>query len=528
MTVSATTSRADYTGNGATLAFTIPFYFLDNTHVKIIRTTISTGVPTTLALTTDYTLSGAGSGSGGTATMVVAPTTDQRIAILRNVPFTQLIHYVPNDPFPAATHEQALDQLTMEVQQINETVGRALTLDASVVNASGALPAPTANAFIGWNANATGFQNYAGLSNVTVSSAMQPVVQAVNISTARTLLNSAVSGANNDITSMGNVTVPTQTAGNSSGLIASTAFVSLAVPKQIQNISADAVSNTMVVSLNPTSLEFRNTNLSLGGSSTVTLSAVSNITIPQSATLGAANATPARIAVGAINNNGTMEPVVLGSVNGIDMTESSLLNTTAISTTSNSSNVPYSTSARSLVPVRWLGYLESNQAVAGTYATRPALVQGIGGNNRLGFATVGSSMVRLNTVNGYGSTNTAIRRFTNVVTNQGSDITYADSATLGALFTINTNGVYAISYSDSLNTAAAYGVSLNSSQLTTAFGAITVADKLVSCIITSASNVIPASVTVYLTAGSLIRPHASLDVTGSSSTQTTFTITRVA
>lgn len=229
MTVSATTSRADYTGNGATLAFTIPFYFLDNTHVKIIRTTISTGVPTTLALTTDYTLSGAGSGSGGTATMVVAPTTDQRLAILRNVPLTQLTHYVPNDPFPAATHEQALDQLTMEVQQINETVGRALTLDASVVNASGALPAPTANAFIGWNANATGFQNYAGISNVTVSSAMQPVVQAVNISTARGLLGAAGSGANTDITSLSNVTVPTQTAGNSSGLISNTAFVATAI-----------------------------------------------------------------------------------------------------------------------------------------------------------------------------------------------------------------------------------------------------------------------------------------------------------
>ncbi|CAB4134856.1 hypothetical protein UFOVP275_25 [uncultured Caudovirales phage] len=142
--------------------------------------------------------------------------------------------------------------------------------------------------------------------------------------------------------------------------------------------------------------------------------------------------------------------------------------------------------------------------------------------------TTAQSMVRLNTVNGYGSTNTAIRRFTNVVTNQGSDITYTDSATLGAAFTINTNGVYAISYSDSLNTAAAYGISLNSNQMTTAFGAITVADKLAACIITSSSNVIPVSVTVYLPAGSVVRPHASLDITGTAAAQTTFTITRVA
>ena len=58
--------------------------------------------------------------------------------------------------------------------------------------------------------------------------------------------------------------------------------------------------------------------------------------------------------------------------------------------------------------------------------------------------TASQSMVRLNTSNGYGSTNTVIKRYTNVVTNQGVDITYADSATLGASFTINTAGVYAI------------------------------------------------------------------------------------
>jgi hypothetical protein len=422
MTVSATTSRADYTGNGATLAFTIPFYFLDNTHVKIIRTTISTGVPTTLALTTDYTLSGAGSGSGGTATMVVAPTTDQRIAILRNVPFTQLIHYVPNDPFPAATHEQALDQLTMEVQQMNETVGRALTLDASVVNASGALPAPTANAFIGWNANATGFQNYAGISNVTVSSAMQPVVQAVNISTARTLLNAAVSGANNDITSMGNVTVPTQTAGNSSGLIASTEFTATAITnavKQIQNISAVATSNTMVVSLLPATFNFRSNTLSNGTLSTVVLNSTSNLTIPQGATLGAANANLTRIAVGGAVNNGTIVPIVGGT--NVNLDESVLINVTNISNAANSSNVFYSNVNLTSVPWRSVGFIDSNQSMAGTYATQPIEVQGVGGNVLIGLA----------------------RQFISapVATTSGTSVSLTGIPAHTKTFTVNLNGV---------------------------------------------------------------------------------------
>lgn len=160
MTVQTTTSRADYTGNGVTTAFTVPFYFLDNTHIQVLRTQISTGITTTLALSTDYTVSGAGVGSGGSITCVVAPTSDQKISILRNVPFTQLTHYVENDPFPAASHERALDQVTMEVQQLSEAQSRALTLSKASSGVSTALPTPQGSRFIGWDASATYLINY--------------------------------------------------------------------------------------------------------------------------------------------------------------------------------------------------------------------------------------------------------------------------------------------------------------------------------------------------------------------------------
>lgn len=49
----------------------------------------------------------------------------------------------------------------------------------------------------------------------------------------------------------------------------------------------------------------------------------------------------------------------------------------------------------------------------------------------------------------YGSTNDNIRRFKTIVdASGGSDITYADSATLGSKFTINTAGLYFMSYCD--------------------------------------------------------------------------------
>ena len=172
MTVSTTTSRADYNGNGTTTAFAVPFYFLDNSHLTVLRTQISTGVITTLALTTNYTVSGAGNPAGGTVTCLVAPTAGQKISILRNVPLTQLNTYVPNDPFPAASHERALDQLTMEVQQLDEAIDRALTLPANTVagSVSATLPTPEANKFIGWNSTANGLQNIDASTLATVTS----------------------------------------------------------------------------------------------------------------------------------------------------------------------------------------------------------------------------------------------------------------------------------------------------------------------------------------------------------------------
>lgn len=128
MTISSTTSRVSYNGNGVLVNFTVPFYFLDDTHLLVTKYVVSSGVTTTLALTTDYTVVGSGVLTGGTITCVVAPATGTQIIITRNVPFTQETDYIENDPFPAEVHEQALDKLTMEVQQIDEQVDRSVKM----------------------------------------------------------------------------------------------------------------------------------------------------------------------------------------------------------------------------------------------------------------------------------------------------------------------------------------------------------------------------------------------------------------
>jgi len=122
-------------------------------------------------------------------------------------------------------------------------------------------------------------------------------------------------------------------------------------------------------------------------------------------------------------------------------------------------------------------------------------------------SSVPTSMVRWNTANGYGSTNTRIRRFVNSVTNIGSDITATDSATLGASFTINTSGIYSISYSDNFNTSAHFCLSLNASIPTSPLTGAPVSEVLVGATTSQANFASNASWTGYLASGSVIRAH---------------------
>jgi hypothetical protein len=134
--------------------------------------------------------------------------------------------------------------------------------------------------------------------------------------------------------------------------------------------------------------------------------------------------------------------------------------------------------------------------------------------------------IRLNTGNGFGSTNTVIRRFTTTVVNTGTGITYADSASAGASFTVNEAGIYAISYSDGFSGAAAFGISLNSSQLTTSIASITAADRLCLALTAAADYHANVSITLSLSIGDIIRPHAS-GSESSAPARSQFTIQRV-
>lgn len=122
---------------------------------------------------------------------------------------------------------------------------------------------------------------------------------------------------------------------------------------------------------------------------------------------------------------------------------------------------------------------------------------------------IGKGLVRVAGANGYGSTSNKVRRFPTLITNTGGDITYVDSATLGATFTINTTGVYSVSYTDNFSGGSdVIGVTKNANGAT-AIRSIAAADILCASSGPASNLEGCASASVLLTAGDVITPHTN-------------------
>lgn len=139
-----------------------------------------------------------------------------------------------------------------------------------------------------------------------------------------------------------------------------------------------------------------------------------------------------------------------------------------------------------------------------------------------------ASEVSVDTGNGFGSTGAYTMTFANVDANVGAAITYASDATNGDTFTINTDGVYAISYSDgaAVNPGDIIGITLNGSA-STAFASQAAGSRLCT---QSMPNGYTAncSVTIILARNDVIRAQRSLATAGTSTNSAArFIITKV-
>jgi hypothetical protein len=129
MTISSTTVRNSYSGDGTTDTFTYNFKIFQDSDIQVIIRSAN-GTETIKTITTHYTVTDAGVSAGGTVVFTAGniPTATETVVLRRNIPQTQAIDYIANDPFPAESHEEGLDRATMAIQQIQEEVTRSLKL----------------------------------------------------------------------------------------------------------------------------------------------------------------------------------------------------------------------------------------------------------------------------------------------------------------------------------------------------------------------------------------------------------------
>lgn len=193
--------------------------------------------------------------------------------------------------------------------------------------------------------------------------------------------------------------------------------------KQIQSIAASVGSNALSLTYNGGTLDFRNATLAVGAPVTgVDVSTIS-LTVPSGATLGTVNAIQAMLALVVLYNGGSPALGVVNMGGSVNLDETTLLSTTAISDAADSAAVVYSTNAITNSPFRVVGFINITEATAGAWATAPTLVQGHGGQAMAAMQSLG-----------YGQT------WQNVTASRSVNTTYYNTTSRPIMLSVTSSG----------------------------------------------------------------------------------------
>lgn len=122
MPVADNAPRNQYVATSGQTAFTYSFEILAQTDLVVLQEGV------TLALTTDYTVSGVGDANGGTVTLVSGATADDEIVIYRDMAVERTTDYAAGGQLDPDTLDLDLDRILLGNQQLERDIGRALRL----------------------------------------------------------------------------------------------------------------------------------------------------------------------------------------------------------------------------------------------------------------------------------------------------------------------------------------------------------------------------------------------------------------
>lgn len=144
MTVDGTNNRKDYDPDGIVTTFGYNFRVDNKEDLSIYADSVAYLEP--------FSITGLGEELGGDVIFDVAPIGSiEVLTLIREVDLTQQTAYPPLGPFPAPSHEKALDKLTWIAQQLDEAIGRSLSAPVGEGSVDYTLPVYEAGEFWRWD-----------------------------------------------------------------------------------------------------------------------------------------------------------------------------------------------------------------------------------------------------------------------------------------------------------------------------------------------------------------------------------------
>ena len=224
MSISSVTSKVIYVGDAATATLAYPFRILAEGDLTVSRYVTLTSVASALTLNTDYAVTGVGVDAGGnvllTGSYAGGMPTGSNTVIQRIVPLTQTTDYVENDPFPAETHEKAIDKLCMVNQQLQEQLDRAIKAD------------------INQSSGSTTYLEVVSQATIAAASSAAVAVAQVDASSSSAVVSLAAATAAQ--------TYKTNAAASAAQASASAASVSSGVTRALDNLTGVAINESLL------------------------------------------------------------------------------------------------------------------------------------------------------------------------------------------------------------------------------------------------------------------------------------------
>lgn len=203
MTMPSGYLRNDYIGDGSLSSYGFDFKIYDQSHLLVIVADDNGDEFPELVLGTHYTVSGVGEEDGGNIALINGAfdwidsgnlKTDYTLTILSNRPSSQNLSLRNQGPYYPEDIEKALDEITKLIKQVEEKVGRVITLPSSTPLNNVQIGAPTPLYFLRWNAAGDAIEAVATAASVTAVRSLAPTGLINNSNTNFTIPNSPIAG----------------------------------------------------------------------------------------------------------------------------------------------------------------------------------------------------------------------------------------------------------------------------------------------------------------------------------------------